>query len=90
MGGAFPAGGWGWAWCDVEVPRRDVRSGDKREQGCSVSVLHAPREMAVRLEDSSFARSESWWGLGGIGGGSCGKDCFVFWCGPMCKGVLCT
>ena len=35
-GGAIPAGGWGWAWCDVEVPRRHVHSGNKREQGCSV------------------------------------------------------
>jgi len=34
--GAFPAGGWGWAWCDVEVPRRHVLSGNKRAQDCHV------------------------------------------------------
>ena len=30
-GGAVSAGGRRWSWCDVEVPRRHVRSGDKRE-----------------------------------------------------------
>ena len=35
-GGAFPAGSWGWAWCDVEVPRRHVHSGNKRAQDCHV------------------------------------------------------
>ena len=34
--GAFPAGSWGWAWCDVEVPRRHVHSGNKRAQDCHV------------------------------------------------------
>ena len=89
MGGAVSAGGWGWAWCDVEVPRRHVHSGDKRAQDCHVSVLHAPREIPVRLEDSSFTRSESGWGLGGIGGGSCGKGFLVFWCG-LCVKEFCV
>ena len=35
-GGAVPAGGWGWSWCDVEVPRRHVHSGDKRALECLV------------------------------------------------------
>ena len=48
--GAFPAGGWGWAWCDVEVPRRHVHSGDKRVLECLVSVLHPGGAEAVPLE----------------------------------------
>ena len=50
MGGAFPAGSWGWAWCDVEVPRRHVHSGDKRVLECLVSVLHPGGAEAVPLE----------------------------------------
>ena len=52
MGGSFPAGGWGWAWCDVEVPQGNVRSGDKRAQDCHVSVLHATGAVVFRLENS--------------------------------------
>ena len=29
-GGAVSAGGWGWSWCDVEVPWGHVHSGEKR------------------------------------------------------------
>jgi len=39
---------------------------------------------------SSFRRSKGGQVLRGTASGSCGKDCFVFWCGPMCKGVLYT
>ena len=56
MGGAVSAGGWGWSWCDVEVPRRHVRPGSKRALECLVSVFHTPREIPVRLEDSGFTR----------------------------------
>ena len=78
MGGAFPAGGWGWSWCDVEVPRRYVRSDSKRAQDCHVSVFHAPREIPVRLEDSSFTRSESWWGLAESVAGPVGEAVLCF------------
>ena len=57
MGGAVSAGGWGWSWCDVEVSRRHVRSGDKREQGCSFSVLHAGGAVVFSLEGSGFTRA---------------------------------
>ena len=56
MGGAVPAGGRRWAWCDVEVPWGHVHSGDKRAQDCHVPVLHSPRKAAVPLEGSGCTR----------------------------------
>ena len=56
MGGAFPAGGRRWSWCDVEVPGGHVRSGDGRLYGCSVSVFHASGKAAVPLEELGVGR----------------------------------
>ena len=63
MGGAVSAGGWGWAWCDVEVPWGHVRPGSKRALECLVSVFHAPREIPVCLEGSSSTGTRGWMGI---------------------------